>query len=335
MGSWWGAETAVSLRPFADNNLSFGAEFRQNLAQNQKNVDADSTVPNLDDRRRSVNWGLFVQDEYHILKPLRITLGVRYDNYETFDAISPRAALVYIPVETTAFKLLYSEAFRAPNAYERFYQDGGTSSVSNPDLKPEKIKTVDAIWEQYFLDNYRSSIGGFYYQVNDLISQTSNDNNMLVYRNIEKAEAVGVALNLEGYWKNGTKCRLSYNWQQATNVSTGALLSNSPRHLAKANANIPLYRQQLFVSPELQYTGPRVTLDGVTRTNDPVTANLTISSRDLGFAGLEASVGVYNLFNVHAQDVAGEEHGQQPNLPPLQIIRQDGINFRFKLSYRF
>jgi iron complex outermembrane receptor protein len=161
---------------------------------------------------------------------------------------------------------------------------------------------------------------------------------LLVYQNIDKAEAVGMALSLEGYWQNGTKARLSYNWQQATNVSTGALLSNSPRHLAKANLSFPIYRQQVFMSPELQYASPRMTLDGITKTNDPVTANLTFFSRDLMLKGLEASASVYNLFNVHAQDVAGEEHDQQPqslNYPSMHVIRQDGINFRFKLSYRF
>jgi iron complex outermembrane receptor protein len=334
LGNWWGADTVVNFKPLADNNLSFGAELRHNLAQNQKNVDVYPAAINLDDRRSSVNWGLFVQDEYHILKPLRLTLGARYDNYDSFDAITPRAALVYTPVEATALKLLYGEAFRAPNAYERYYQDGGISSVANPALKPEKIRTIDAIWEQYFLENYRSSVGGFYYRVTDLISQTANDANLLVYRNIEQAEALGVALSLEGTWQNGSKGRLSYSWQQATEVSTGALLSNSPRHLAKANMSIPLFRQQLFVSPELQYASPRLTLGG-TRTNDPVTVNLTLFSRDMGFTGLEASASIYNLFNVHAQDVAGEEHGQQPNLPPLLTILQDGINFRFKLSYRF
>jgi len=334
LGSWWGAETVVNLIPLTDHNLSLGAEFRHILAQNQKNVDVDPAAINLDDRRNSVNWGLFIQDEYHVVKPLRATLGVRYDNYYSFDAINPRAALVYTPMETTALKLLYGEAFRAPNAYERYYQDGGLSSVSNPALKPEKIRTIDAIWEQYFLDNYRSSLGTFYYRVTDLISQTTDVANKLVYRNVEKAEAIGVALSLDGYWQNGTKGRMSYNWQQATDVGTGALLSNSPRHLAKANVSIPLFRQKFFVSPELQYTGPRMTLGGA-RTNDPVTANLTIFSRDLGIKGVEASASVYNLFNVHALDVAGAEHGQQPNLPPLLTIRQDGINFRFKLSYRF
>jgi outer membrane receptor protein involved in Fe transport len=62
---------------------------------------------------------------------------------------------------------------------------------------------------------------------------------------------------------------------------------------------------------------------------------LTLFSRDLGIRGLEASASVYNLFNVHAQDVVGAELSQQPNLPALQTIRQDGTNFRFKLSYRF
>ena len=328
LGSSWGADTVVTFIPVPGNRLSLGLESRQSLAQNQKNVEADPYFINLDDQRSSLNWGGFIQDEYHLLKPLRITVGFRYDNYDSFDSVSPRAALVYTPVETTALKLLYGEAFRAPNAYERYYQDG-TTAIANPELKPEKIRTVDAIWEQYFLDNYRTSLGGFYYRVTDLISQTTDNAGMLVYRNIDAAEAVGVAASLEGFWQSGLKGRLSYNWQLATDVTTGAQLSNSPRHLATANVSIPLIRQQLFISPEIQYASPRVTLNG-DRTNDPILANLTLFCRDIGLKGLEASASIYNLFNVAAEDVAGEEHG-----PVLQTIRQDGRNFRIKLSYRF
>ena len=327
LGTSWGADSVVTFAPLPENKLSLGFEFRQNLIQHQKNVDVDPLNIYLDDHRDSINWGGFIQDEYHILKSLRISAGIRYDSYDSFSAVSPRIALVYNPVETTALKLLYSEAFRAPNAFERYYQDGATS-VANPDLKPEKIKTVDAIWEQYFLDNFRTSLGGFYYRVTELISQTTDPAGMLVYRNIDAAEAVGVATSLEGFWQSGLKGRLSYNWQQATNATTGAQLSNSPRHLFKANASIPLISEQLFISPEFLYTGPRLTLNG-SRTNAPVTANLTLFSRDIGLKGLEASASIYNLFNVHAQDVAAEEHG-----PALQTIRQDGISFRVKLSYR-
>ncbi|MFZ4854951.1 MAG: TonB-dependent receptor plug domain-containing protein [Desulfuromonadaceae bacterium] len=328
LGTSWGADSVVIFTPLPENKLSLGFEFRQNLIQHQKNVTVDPLSVNLDDHRDSVNWGGFIQDEYIILKPLRINAGVRYDNYDSFDSFNPRAALVYTPVETTALKLLYSEAFRAPNVYERYYQDGATA-IAHPGLKPEKIRTVDAIWEQYFLDNYRSSFGGFYYRVTDLISQTTDAAGMLVYNNIDSAEAVGIAASLEGFWQSGLKGRLSYNWQQATNQSTGAQLSNSPRHLAKANMSIPLIREQLFISPELQYTGPRITLNG-SRTNNPILANLTVFCRDVGLKGLETSASLYNLFNVHGEDVAGEEHG-----PALQTIRQDGISFRVKLSYRF
>ena len=334
LGNWWGAETAVTLSAFTDHNLTFGGEYRDYLAQNQWNANVNPAQIILDDHQHSVNWGLFLQDEYHVIEPLRINVGLRYDDFYNFKVLDPRAAIVYTPTATTALKLLYGEAFRAPNAYELYFQDGGATSVANPGLKPEKIRTVDAVWEQYFCENYRSSVSVFYYRVNDLISQTTNSSNLLIYENIDSAQAFGASLSLEGSWKNGVKSRLSYDWQRATNVSTGALLTNSPQHLVKGGITFPVYRQKLFVSPELQYTGPRLTLGGTT-TNDPVTVNLTILARDLGLAGLDASASVYNLFDVRAQDVAGPDQGQQPILPPLLVIRQDGINFRFKLTYRF
>jgi iron complex outermembrane receptor protein len=120
--------------------------------------------------------------------------------------------------------------------------------------------------------------------------------------------------------------RLSYTWQEATNVDSGSWLVNSPRHLVKANVSIPVYRTNIFISPEVQYTSPRLTLAG-NRTRDAVVANLTILGRDL-IKGLEASASIYNLFDTTYGDPGSSEHKQD-------IINQDGISFRFKLSYRF
>ena len=51
-----------------------------------------------------------------------MNVGVRYDRFSTFgDSFNPRAALIYQPRQPTTFKLLYGEAFRAPNAYENYY----------------------------------------------------------------------------------------------------------------------------------------------------------------------------------------------------------------------
>jgi outer membrane receptor for ferrienterochelin and colicins len=148
----------------------------------------------------------------------------------------------------------------------------------------------------------------------------------LVFRNYEKVDAIGAEVSLQAKWENGLQGKLSYTWQDASIVGTGARLTNSPRNMAKANISVPVFSTNTFLSPELQYTSPRLTLAG-NRTKDVVLANLTLFSRDL-IKGLETSASIYNLFNTSYSDPVGAEFVQD-------TIRQDGIDFRFKLTYRF
>jgi len=258
---------------------------------------------------------------------LLLSAGVRYDNYYHFDSVNPRAALIYQPTATATFKLIYGEAFRAPNNYERYYSDGGSTSITNPDLKPEKIRTYEAVWEQYFGSAYNTSVSGYYSRIDNLISQKTDPlSGLSVFSNVDKVDAKGVELSMQGKWESGLQGRLSYSWQEATLVETGAMLTNSPHHLAKANISIPLYSTILFLSPELQYASPRITLAG-NRTKDVVLTNLTLFSHDL-IKGLDVSASVNNLFDTSYSDPGGIEHIQD-------TIRQDGINFRIKLTCRF
>jgi outer membrane receptor protein involved in Fe transport len=77
-GRWWGAETVATLTPMKDHRLSIGGEFRNNLTSWQASYDVTPYKSILDDNRRSINWGLFIQDEYRIFQPLLLNVGVRY-----------------------------------------------------------------------------------------------------------------------------------------------------------------------------------------------------------------------------------------------------------------
>ncbi|MFA7403068.1 MAG: TonB-dependent receptor [Pelobacteraceae bacterium] len=326
-GRWWGAEAFASFSPLQDHHLSFGGEFKGNLAMAQSNFDVSPYQGFLDDNHHATNWGLFVQDEYRIFQPLLLSAGIRYDYYDRFDSINPRASLIYQPVSTTTFKLIYGEAFRAPNMYERYYNDGGTTSIANPNLKPEKIRTYEAVWEQYYGTAYNTSVSAYHSRIDNLISQTTEPlNGLIVFRNVEKIDATGIELSLQSKWESGLQGKISYALQEATLAGSGTRLYNSPRNLVKANVSIPLLNPVLFLSPELHYTSPRQTLAG-NWTKDVVFANVTLFCHDL-VKGMDASASIYNLFDTSYGDPGGGEHLQD-------TIRQDGINFRLKLTYRF
>jgi len=327
-GNWWGGELQVTRTFFDRHKVTAGVEHRSNSRQHQRNYDADPFFEYLDDKRSSANWALYLQDEIRISDSLILSAGLRHDRYQSFGGTTnPRLALIYRPLEGTVFKLLYGQAFRAPGAFEYYYSDGGQTTKANPALKPEQIRTYEMVYEQYFLKQYRSSLSGFYYRINDLISQRIDDGDGLIqFANVEDVEARGGELELEGTWDGGLKGRLSYTYQRATDADTGAVLSNSPRHLAKFNLVLPLLRDRLFLGFEEQYQSSRISLAG-NRTGAAYLSNATLSCRT-ALPGLELSLSGYNLFDYRYRDPGAAEHVQD-------MIRQDGRSFRAKLDYRF
>jgi len=328
-GYWWGAEALATKTLFERHKFTAGLEYRDNIRQDQQNYDVDPYALILDDKRHSSIWAIYLQDEVEILKKLTLTAGIRYDHYDTFGGTTnPRLALIYKPLEGTIFKLLYGEAFRAPSAFEFFYNDGGLSLKSNPALKPEKIRTYELVYEQYLGDHLRSSLSGFYYRIEDLIiQQTDPADGLNQFQNAESADAKGAELELEGKWSNGLQGRLSYTIQDAKNIQSGKALTNSPRHLAKLNLIAPLIREKVFAGIEEQYTGRRATESGGYSAASYIT-NLTLFSKNL-LPRLELSATLYNLFDTHYGDPVSTD------LAPVDIVGQDGRTFRVKLTYKF
>lgn len=292
------------------------------------NYDIDPYASNLKVRQTGTNWSGFLQDEYTILSGLILNAGLRYDQYESFGGeFSPRAALIYSPLKQTTFKLVYGEAFRAPNNYERYYTAAPLYLKGNPDLKPEKIQTYELIYEQLLFDHYKLTLSGYYNKIRDMIRVTPDlaDPAVSTFANISSASVLGGESELEAKWDNGFSGRLSYAYQYAVDDQIDQRLVNAPLHLLKANLVVPLLDNRLFSGLELQYMSRRTTLTG--HTSDHLIANLTLFSQKL-LKGLECSFSLYNLFDQRFSDPASSDHQQDS-------IQQNGISWRFKVAYSF
>ena len=191
------------------------------MRQDQFNYDLGTSFYQLDDRRSSTNWAVFAQDEIALHRKLRFNVGLRHDYYDTFgETTNPRAAVIYNPVDTTTVKLLYGAAFRAPNAYELFWQQSGIGKA-NPTLQPETNRTSELVLERYLGRHLRVTGTGFYYTVNGLITQqTDAVDGLLVYKNVEAIKAHGLELELDGNWPSGLEGRISYAYQDSRNQTT-------------------------------------------------------------------------------------------------------------------
>jgi outer membrane receptor for ferrienterochelin and colicins len=327
-GKWWGGELKFFKILLRNHKVTLGGEFNDNLRQDQRNYDVEPYLLRLDDENDSENWGVYIQDEFHILKNLTLNAGFRHDQYSTFGGTTnPRIALIYNPFEKTSFKLLYGKAFRPPNVYELYYHDSGNSMKSNPDLRPETIRTYEIVCEQYIGKYLFATTSLFTYKIKNLISQVLDpSDSLLVFRNMQEVRSKGIELELGGKWPNGLEGRVSYSFTKTTDLETGEILTNSPKHLAKFNLIFPLIREKIFLGMEEEYTGNRRTLAGRKGEAFFIT-NLTLFSQNL-MKGLDISASVYNLFNRKYDDPGSTEHLQD-------LLKQDGQNFRLKLTYRF
>ena len=324
-GEWAGAELKLMKTLLEKHTVVLGTEFRYSFRQDQRNFDQDPYLEYLDDTRNSKIWAFYFQDEFRVLDNLIFNAGVRYDHYDTFGGTAnPRIALIYQPLDKTTLKLLYGDAFRAPNVYELYYK--GAGNKDNPDLDPETIKTYEMILEQLFGEHISVNASGFYYTIKHLISQKTDSDKLQVYRNTDKIEAKGAELEMDYKWLNGLEGKISYTFTETKDTETDKILTNSPKNLAKFNLILPLVKEKLLTGFEVQYTGKRKTLAG-NSASDFVITNLTLFSRNL-LKGLEISGSIYNLFNKHFHDPGAGEHRQD-------TIEQDGRDFRLKITYTF
>jgi iron complex outermembrane receptor protein len=308
------------------HQVTAGIEYRDNVRQDQGDYDAVPHFSYLDDRRSSKIWALYIQDEFRISEKLIVTAGLRYDHYETFGGtMNPRIALIYKPDEHGSVKLLYGQAFRAPNDFEIFFQSSSFSKP-NPLLQPETIKTTELIFERHG-KHFSFSASGFYSDMNGLISQRVDPaDGKAQFSNLHNVNSRGVETSIEVKLTNGIEGKLAYTLQSSASEQTGESLSNSPTHLAKVNLSVPLATRKIFASFQGLYTSERRTLAG-REVSGSFVSNATLLSQSL-FKAFDISAGVYNMFNVRYSDPGSQAHRQNS-------IAQDGRSFRLKLTYTF
>ena len=326
-GNWWTGEIKVSRDLFERNHLTFGSEVRDNLRQDQGDLlnppDTFSPDPN-----NSLISALYVQDEFGITSRLTLNAGVRYDHYSTFGGTTnPRAALIYRAADKTTLKLLYGNAFSAPDVYETS-PDFGIFYDNNLRLQPEHIQSLEARVEQGLGQYFQLSSGVYRNRISDLISLVSipSDGNFQ-YQNAGSAQAVGMDVELSGRATNGLQGKASFDYVDAYSDSAGhPSLNNSPGPMAKLNLIYPLIDQRLSAGIEGQFLGRRLTLLQDSLSSYQV-FNFTLLGHTVG-KHLDLAASVWNVLDKKYFDPGRPED-------PEDAIQQDGRSFRIKITGRF
>jgi iron complex outermembrane receptor protein len=320
-GIWIGGEARATRAVAARHTVTAGAEVRSNVRQHQGVSFEDDLFPSFLITRTSHVGAVYVQDEFKLADRIIVNGGLRFDAYRGFSKLAPRIAVIFNSSQAQAFKYLYGNAFRAPNAYELYYSAFGERDA---ELDPETIDTHEFIWERYAGRSVRTSASVFVNRVDRLIGViATEDESDLVFVNRGRVRAAGLELEGEVRMPAGISALASYVLQQAEDLAAGERLTNSPRHVAKAQLNAAL-PGRMIAAVDVQMMSNRRTLLGdqvgaVALTNVTVTVPV---GRGLKVVGM-----FRNLFDRTYFDPGSEEHRQD-------ALRQDGRTVRVGLEWR-
>ena len=310
-------------------NTVVGAEVQDRFRQMQRNFEPETGVVNFDRDDASKFLALYGTGEATLVDRVILNAGLRYDHWLDYHhSLNPRLALIVEPTNRTVIKLLYGSAFRAANAYERFY--GGPDFLINPSVRPETLRSGEVVLEQYLGEKVRALANAYWYRMSDMIALTQVGG-LYQYANLNAVEARGIGFEVEAKWPSGVRGRVNYLLQKATVSQAGSSASelpNSPRHLAKLNLTVPVWRQKVFAAADARYLSRRRTVQSLAGTASPVDgyflADLALTVKPI--PRLSVSAILRNLTNQKYLDPASEEHVQNG-------IPQDGISAWLRVTF--
>ena len=316
---WTGTELQMAYTGIAQHKFVVGVDAQWNTRVEQQYYEADTGDMILDTNDTSRTVGLYAQDEWRFHPQWLLNLGLRYDKHSDYDAVtSPRAALIWQPTQRLSLKGIVGSSYRTPNAYERFYNDGGDSQNANPDLQPEEVASVELAAGYRFGQSGRVGLSIYRNEITDLIDQVTDDAGVSTFINQDKVHARGVEVDAENRWAGGVSLRGSIAWQESE-TDDGSALVDSPTWLGKVVLGVPV---------AFGWTASGEILGVSSRNGDNGDVpgygivNLSVFSAPAARFG-QFSLSIYNLGDKKYDDPTS-------HYMPHESIEQDGRQFRLR-----
>jgi len=242
-------------------SFTFGAQWMKQELYNPRSMGANQYSPTTSHNAEAKSYGIFAENMTDLRDDLILTLGLRYDNTDFGNELTPRAFLVYHANDYLTLKGGYSEGFKAPtlrqsspgfieesrgagcNGYAD-YTSGGCFTTSDGDIKPEKSKS----WELGALVDYDDwSFGVTFFDnrftdkiATDRIGYIAGDTSgryWLKRINLDSARTQGVEGHLnvplistpQGAWLNKLTWRNTFTRMIKAEDNKGVMLVTTPK----------------------------------------------------------------------------------------------------------
>lgn len=315
-------------------NLNFGALYFQDEGEDLLTGDSFRGEKTFDLN----NYAFFVQS---LLKHrlVNATIGFRYEKNNYYGAaFVPRMALTK-KIENFHFKILFSQAFRAPSIQNINLAKTGT-------VKPEKSDVFEFELGYQFTPEMLLAVNAFSLTTKDILtygsSGTAGEDFTEWYDNATKTGTRGVEM-VYSMRKKSWYANLTYSFSQAiegdATTETYTIPQTTKQYAGmlaqKITLNTAIYlTKKISFNPSFIYGGKRyayteVDVDGesVATELDPyLLANSFFNFRDI-VKGMNAGIGVYDILNVHPSIPQAYNGGYAP-------VPGRSREFVVKLSYR-
>lgn len=221
----------------------------------------------------STTLSLFAQDEIALNDSLKAFLGGRWDYWKTKgdyfniapttitppsaifadrsdSAFSPKASLVYQPMDAATLRASFGRSFRAPPNLDlystttvRCVLDSGSTGTctarNNPDLEPETGTTWELGGEWRFTNATQAGLTLYETRLKNLIYTKRVPGNLIDRINAGEARIRGIELTARARVTSWLELDANYAWidsemleNDADPSSVGKRLTNSPEHIA-------------------------------------------------------------------------------------------------------
>ena len=252
------------------------------------------------------NYALFAQGLFkHRLA--NATLGFRYEKNNRYGAaFVPRIALTK-KIQNLHFKILYSQAFRAPSLQN-------VNIALNGDIKPEKSNVFEVELGYQFTPEMVLSVNAFSINTKDVLiysSEGEDDNFTEWYENYSKSGSNGVEV-VYSIRKKSWYANFTYSFSQAIddNTVTTYEVPGKSQYVGFSKNKITL-NTNFYLTPKLslnptfiyasqRYAYTTIDLDAnpVLESLDPyLLVNAFLNYKGLFLPGLNVGFGVYDITN--------------------------------------
>ncbi len=277
---------------------------------------SDTPFAFLPEKHRDNKFG-FIQDVWSFANDWEFTAGIRYDDYNDFgDTWNPRAALIWSARHDTTFKLLYSQAFRAPSFAEFRNRPVNPVAIGNDELDPEEIETFEFAVDYRPVENLRLGANVFYYEWDDIIRfVTDTSSGTAMAQNAGEQTGYGFELEMEWTPTNTLSLVTNYAYQDSEDKDTNEDAGNAPHHQVYARVNWE-FLPDWTLTPAFNYVIDRDRVPGDTREalDDYSTFDLTLRTKAFSNK-CELRVRARNLFNSSPQEPTDASFNISNDLP--------------------